>query len=360
MNRFTHDRHHPTRETSSCEARGHAAPSCRRWRTRLGERGSAALLLSLLVLGICGSGGCSVNPATGKRQFAMMSMSQEIALGAEAAPQFTEEFGGPVPDPELHRYISDIGRRMAAETEGEFPSVPWEFTLLNSPVINAFALPGGKVFITRGLAERLQNEAQLAGVIGHEIGHVTARHGNQRISQATGFQIGMVIVATVAGASAERSATAAAVQAAIPAVMIGGQLVLLKFGRDEELEADALGIRYMSRVGYNPLGQRQVMEIFAGLSSGAAREPEWLATHPFPENRVERITRMLAGEYAYTQNDPAFRLGESEYRRNVLDRLRALPPAPVPAALLPLSAPGSAEGTFAIGAVGSWCGCCAP
>src|SRR5262249_8834355 len=133
--------------------------------------------------------GCTKNVATGKRIFTLgMSRDQEIALGSQAAPQFTQEFGGKVPSPALQQYVSNIGQKMAKETEAQNPTLPWEFTLLNMTVVNAFALPGGKVFFTRGLAEKLTTEAQMAGVMGHEIGHVTAQHGSQRIASQTAMQ----------------------------------------------------------------------------------------------------------------------------------------------------------------------------
>ena len=135
------------------------------------------VLASMMVFG----SGCAKNAATGKRSLVLLSAAEEERLGAEAAPQFTAEYGGAVDDAALNRYVTDIGNRLAAVTEADYPDLEWEFTLLDSSVVNAFALPGGKVFITRGLAERLDNEAQLAGILGHEIGHVTARHVEDRV-----------------------------------------------------------------------------------------------------------------------------------------------------------------------------------
>ena len=131
-----------------------------------------------VALGLVTLGGCVKNAATGKSIFTMgMPASQQIALGAQAAPEFTKQYGGAVKDAQACAYVNEVGKKLAAQTEGNNPSLPWEFTFLNSDVVNAFALPGGKVFFTRGLASRLTSEAQLAGVIGHEVGHVTAEHG---------------------------------------------------------------------------------------------------------------------------------------------------------------------------------------
>ncbi len=277
--------------------------------------------LVMLVLG-----GCTTNPATGRSILSTLSLSEEVALGAQASPEFMKEYGGPVPDAQLQGYVTNIGRAMAAQTEGDYPRVPWEFTLVNSDVVNAFALPGGKVFVTRGLAKKLSNEAQLAGVIGHEIGHVSAQHGNQRISQQTLFNIGMTVAAVVVSQSDnERVRQAGAV--GIPALQIGGNLVLLSYGREEELEADRLGVRYMSKVGYDPMGQLGVMQVLASLGGGQ-RQPEMLATHPDPQKRIEQIRALLAGEYAHTQNSPQFQLKEQEFRTQFLSRLAGLGPAP--------------------------------
>lgn len=289
-------------------------------------RGVAACVIAPLLLAAC-----TKNAATGKRIFAPMSLQDQASLGAEAAPQFSQEYGGPVPDAECQAYVREIGTRLAGQVEDpNFKNLPWEFSFLNSDVVNAFALPGGKVFFTRGLAARLTNEAQMAGVIGHEIGHVTAEHGAQRIGQQTLWNVGATVAAVVVQSSGnERVRNVGAY--GVPALQIGGNLVMLKYGRDEELEADRLGVRYMTRVGYDPKGQMQVMEVLQSLASGGGT-PEILSTHPDPGKRIEQIKGMLAGEYASTQNNPQYQLKESEYRTKMLARLSRLAPAPKPAA----------------------------
>ncbi|QYU69871.1 M48 family metalloprotease [Leptolyngbya sp. 15MV] len=241
---------------------------------------AAVIGLPVAVVGV-GLGGCTTNPATGKSIFTMgMSRQTQISLGNQAAPQFRQEMGGSVPDERLQRYVDDIGRRMAALTEGDNPSLPWEFNLVNTSQVNAFALPGGKVFFTRGLAEKLTSEAQMAGVIGHEIGHVTAEHGAQRMASTIAFNAGLVATAVIVGVSGDRDLQRIAA-VGVPAIAVGGNLVLLKFGRNEELEADRLGVRYMVGPGYNPRGQMEVMQVLASLSTGP-RPPEFLSTHPDP------------------------------------------------------------------------------
>lgn len=271
--------------------------------------------------------GCVTNEATGKKIFTLgMSKGQQVALGSEAAPQFTEQMGGRIPNSQLQEYVDNIGKTLAAQTEGDNTKWPWEFNLVNTDQINAFALPGGKVFFTRGLAERLTTEAQMAGVIGHEIGHVTAEHGAQRMAQQIAFNAGMVATAVLVGVSGDKDVQRIGA-IGVPALAIGGNLFLLKFGRKEELEADALGVRYMTRAGYNPRGQMEVMQVLAKLSQGN-RQPEFLSTHPDPNARVEAIQRMLQGEYANTQSDAKYQDFADRYRTRFLDVVKTLPPAP--------------------------------
>jgi predicted Zn-dependent protease len=258
-----------------------------------------------------------------------------------------------VPNAQLQSYVSGIGNRM---TEFVEPGVQaeWEFTLLNTNAVNAFALPGGKVFFTRGLAERLTNEAQMAGVIGHEIGHVTARHGNQRISKQIGFNVALVTAAVAVGVSDADSDVRKYGQYAVPALAIGGNVILLKYGREEELEADMLGMRYMSRVGYDPIGQRQVMQVLAELSKGP-RQIELLSTHPYPESRIEQIERLLEREYANTQNNPDYQLYEGRYKQQFLDVIAKVAPAPQQQqGALPMD-----DATVALGNPVTWCAHCA-
>lgn len=311
-----------------------------------------ALFLFVLAMG---QTACSVNPATGSRSLTLMSWDQEKAMGAEAAPQFTAEFGGPVPDESLQRYVDQVGQRLVAQIEPGVPDLDWEFTLLDSEVINAFALPGGKVFITRGLASRFNSEAQLAGVLGHEVGHVTARHGNQRVSKQIGFNVLLGAAAVGVGVADSDSDIRRYGQYAVPALAVGGNVVLLKYGRDEESEADQLGVRYMARAGYHPIAQREVMEILAeaGGTSGG-RPPEWLSTHPFPETRIARLNQIVSEQYPDADTNPAYTRGEQAYQSNMLSRLRNLPPPTHTGAMLTTQ-----EASIAAGMLGGMMGGCA-
>jgi predicted Zn-dependent protease len=193
-----------------------------------------------------------------------------------------QQHGGLHGDPGLQALVDAVGRRIVERSDAL--ETPWEFEfhLLADPdTVNAFALPGGQVFITMALFARLETEGQLAGVLGHEVGHVVARHSAQRMakSQLTEGLMGAVVVAT----ESARSAQVAAV--------IGG-LVNMKYGRDDELESDSLGVRFTSDAGYDPRAMIRVMEILAE-ASGGARQPEFFSTHPNPENRIGRIEQAI-------------------------------------------------------------------
>ncbi|MFI4859443.1 MAG: M48 family metalloprotease [Phycisphaerales bacterium JB063] len=277
-------------------------------------------LLAVVVLSLAPLVGCTTNPATGRSQLLALSWEDEIAMGAEAAPEFLDQSGGQVGDQIVLEFVSQLGHQLAAQSEN--PDLEWEFFVLDSAVINAFALPGGKVFVSRGLLEKMTNEAQLAGVLGHEIGHVTARHGNERMTKAIGVQV-LIAGAAIGGAASDSEwgqllglGTAA-----------GGQLYLLKYSRSNESEADALGVRYMTNLGYNPVGQIQVMEILRE-ASGDGGGPEWLATHPAPDTRIADLERLITEQYPdYDATPPVYRFAAAEFKQNVLDRLAELPPA---------------------------------
>jgi predicted Zn-dependent protease len=285
-----------------------------------------------LVLGASAAlvGGCQVNPATGKSIYAPLSASDQLKMGEEAAPQLTQEFGGAVKDQQLQAYVTQVGKKLAAQTESNYPSLPWEFTLLDSPVVNAFSIPGGKVFMTRGLMEKMTNEAQLAGVLGHEIGHVTAQHVAQQVGQAQILQ-GLGTVAGLAVSEGGSGSAGSLGQLLMPALNVGGQLYMLKFSRTDETQADALGMRYMTKAGYNPKAQMQVMEILKSLGGGGA---EFLQTHPLPETRIKQVQQLLDTTYKAQANDPNYGF-YPERMAPALTRLRQLPPPPQPKASAP-------------------------
>ncbi|MFB3430121.1 MAG: M48 family metalloprotease [Phycisphaerales bacterium] len=284
------------------------------------RRLTRSLAAVALLVGSTMLGACTTNAATGRTQLNLLSRSEEIQIGQEAAPELIVAYGGRVPSDQLQSYVTDIGMKLAAQTEGENPSLPWSFIFLNSDVINAFALPGGQVFITRGLVERMDNEAQLAGVLGHEIAHVTARHANNRLVRQAGLSLAAAIGGVVIGSDED-------LQLLVNGLVTGAGVYALTFDRGQESESDQLGMRYMAQAGYNPSAQLEVMRILKNASSGP-RQPEWLSTHPLPETRIEQIQELLSEEFRAAASNPANQLYRDRFQNIMLQGLNALPPAP--------------------------------
>jgi beta-barrel assembly-enhancing protease len=250
--------------------------------------------LVIAIISLLGYFGNSVfNPITQEKQHVgSITPEQEVALGLQAAPEMAQQFGGLDPDNELQAGVDSIGRRLIARsTAGQSP-YRFDFHLLDDPeTINAFALPGGQVFITEGLLRRLKSEGQLAGVLGHEIAHVVARHGAEHIAkqQLTQGLTGAAVLATY-DPNDPSSRGSAAVAAMI------GQLVSMRFGRQDELESDRLGVRFSSEAGYDPRSMIELMKILDQSSQGN-RPPEFFSTHPNPENRIQRIQEAIREQF---------------------------------------------------------------
>lgn len=241
-----------------------------------GARATGALLVAALVIT------CATNPVTGKRELSFVSESQEIAMGREYSGQVTQEMGD-YPDSGVQRYVSGIGRELAATTER--PQLPWAFTVMDDPTVNAFALPGGFIFVTRGILTHMNSEAELATVVGHEIGHVTARHSVQQMTRQQIAQIGMVAGAIASDKIAQN----------LGLISQGLGTLFLKYSRDDESQADGLGFRYALNDGYDV---RKMVDMFSVLqrisASAGQRIPEWQSTHPDPGNRIEATRARLA------------------------------------------------------------------
>jgi predicted Zn-dependent protease len=239
---------------------------------------------ALLLAAALAAAACSRNPATGKRQLTLVSTEQEIALGKEGAQQIAESIGR-YPDPKVQAYVEGIGKKMAARSER--PELPWTFTVLDDPTVNAFALPGGPIFVTRGILTHMNSEAELASVLGHEIGHVTARHSVEQLSKQQLAQVGLGLGMILSEDVRQYGQLAG----------VGLQLAFLKFGRDHERQSDELGFRYMTQVGYDP---RPMADMFTTLARASKQEgqggklPGWLSTHPDPEDRAATATKRAA------------------------------------------------------------------
>jgi predicted Zn-dependent protease len=239
--------------------------------------------LAVLAFAAAITAGCARNPATGKNELMLVSQSQEIQMGQEYDQQVIQQIGL-YPDSAMQRYVREVGLKLAALSER--PNLPWTFRVVEDPAVNAFAVPGGHVYITRGIMAHLNSEAELASVVGHEIGHVTARHTAHQMSQQQLAGLGLAIGAIASPVVARYAGVA---QQAIG-------VLFLKFSRDDESQADELGLRYMARGSYDI---NQMPKIFTMLerqsqAEGGSKLPEWLETHPDPGNRREAIERDIA------------------------------------------------------------------
>ncbi|QSP96568.1 M48 family metalloprotease [Marinobacter salinisoli] len=269
--------------------------------------------LSLVFLALA-LAGCAKNPVTGESQLSLIAEDQELAMGAEQYTPTQQTQGGQFYlDPELTLYVKEVGQKLARVSDR--PDLPYEFVVLNSSVPNAWALPGGKIAINRGLLAKLQDEAQLASVIGHEIVHAAARHSVQRMQQ------GMLISAGVAGLGIALSDNEWA-GLLMGGAAVGAQLALAQYSQGDELESDYYGILYMRRAGYDPTAAVELQKIFLELSKG--QNPDFIqglfATHPPSAARVKAnqalVDKVGAGGYR----------GEDVFERK-LATLRKLQPA---------------------------------
>ncbi len=240
-------------------------------------RWTRSLALSLMVAA------CATNPVTGKRELSLVSEQQEIQMGQEGAQQVAQEIGL-INDQALQNYVQGVGAAIAAKSER--PNLPWTFRVVDDPSPNAFALPGGFIFVTRGLLDLMNNEAELASVVGHEIGHVTARHSVQQMSQQQIAQLALGIGSVLSPTVAQFGGAASQ----------GLGLLFLKYGRDDERQADDLGFRYALGQGYDVRYMDDVFRSLQRLGEASKQSPlpTWLATHPGEAERIQTIDAKLA------------------------------------------------------------------
>ena len=264
---------------------------------------SRVLMALALALAALLPGGCATNPATGAKQISLVSRGQELDMGREADPAIISEYGL-YDDPKLAAYVDSVGQRLGKVSH--LPTLAWHFRLLDSPVVNAFAIPGGYIYITRGIMAEMNSEAQLAGVMGHEIGHVTARHSAQQITNQQIAQVGLLV--GMVAFSGLRPYGGLAAQ--------GMGLLFLKYSRDHETQADELGVQYTARAKYDP---RQIPATYETLKRIGDREgaglPSFLSTHPDPGDRQVR-TRQLA-EATIGGAALHLEIGSENYRRHI-------------------------------------------
>lgn len=262
--------------------------------------------------------GCATDPVTGKQSFVMMDKSQEVALDKKHSPhQFSEDYGI-TQDSQLNQYVAGIGQRMALGTHR--PDMPYAFQSVNANYVNAYAFPGGSIACTRGILLELESEDQLAALLGHELGHVNARHFAE--SQAKGTLVDLA-VAGISIAAASKNAEYGQIAQMIGG--IGGGALLAKYSRDNEREADSLGVEYMTRAGYNPDGMTDLMAMLNAQSKNKPNALELMfATHPMSLERVEN-TRKTLRKPAYVE--AAKRAKRRERYMDRTSRLRAMKPA---------------------------------
>lgn len=268
------------------------------------------LLIAVLV--VTGASGCAVNPVTGKQQLMFSSPEQDIATGAQHYQPSQQSQGGQyVVDPQLTAYVNQVGKKLAAVSDN--PNLPYEFVVLNNDVPNAWALPGGKMAINRGLLVELKDESQLAAVLGHEIVHAAARHSASQQSKGMLVNAG-VMLAGVAAMSRDSEYGALA----MGAMGVGANAWMSKYSRDHELEADRYGVDYMIKAGYDPMGAVELQETFVKLSEG--NQASWLdglfASHPPSRERVAANRRMAEQHPGGARNKAAFDKAMAQVRKD--------------------------------------------
>ncbi len=242
------------------------------------RKGTGVLVVVLATL----TAACATNPVTGKRQMSLLSEAEELAIGQQQDAEIRREMGV-YNDPKLQAYVSEIGQDLARTSHR--PNLPWTFTIVDSPAINAFALPGGYIYLTRGILSYLDDESELAGVLGHEIGHVTARHAAQAYTRQAQANLGLTVLSIFVPSTRPFTDLGAT----------GLGVLFLKHGRDAELEADRLGVEYGSSAGWDPAGVPRFLSTLARVDSLSERGvPNWLSTHPDPGSRVGEAEPVVA------------------------------------------------------------------
>ncbi len=266
---------------------------------------SGKIRLLILSLTSCLFIGCAVNPITGKEELMFISENKDIEIGRQYAPEIEKQLGGKIDDEGLQNYIDSVGQRIARISHR--PNWEYHFVAVEDKSINAFALPGGYIFVTKGMLEKLTTEAQLAALLAHEIVHITARHSSAAISRQMGLSF-LLLGASVAGAEIPQDASRAA--------GIALQLIGLKYSRVQEKQADVAGMDYMVVAGYNPHGAVELMQMLQDQDK--VTPVEFLSSHPSPKNRIISLNARIQTRYSSPEG---LRIGKNTYRTTVLDRL---------------------------------------
>ena len=259
------------------------------------------LLISGLIFCLCT--GCAINPITGEEQFMLIAEHQDIAIGQQYAPEVEKQMGGRIANTRLQNYVDSVGQKLARVSHK--PELEYHFAVLEDKSVNAFALPGGYIFITRGMLEKLTTEAQLAAILGHEITHVVARHASAAMSREIGISV------LLSAATSDKTP-----QGVLTVADLTRQILGLRYSRKDEQEADLAGLDYMVRAGYNPFGMVETMQMLQNQHE--VRPIEFFSTHPSPQNRMEYITQKIQTRY---YSLAGLKIGREEYRKAVLEEL---------------------------------------
>jgi len=259
--------------------------------------------LVILSLSFCFCSGCAVNPITGEEQFMLIAEQQDVEIGRKYAPEVEKQMGGRIDNEDLQNYIDSVGQKLARVSH----RTDWEyrFAALNDESVNAFALPGGYVFITKGMLEKLETEAQLAAILAHELVHIVARHSSAAMSQQIGFEL---LLSAVTSEETSRGVLTAA--------DLGWQILGLQYSKKDEREADLGGLDYMVQAGYSPYGMVETMQMLE--EENAVRPIEFFSTHPAPQNRMAYLNARIQIGY---HNLAGLRVGKENYNRSVLQQL---------------------------------------
>jgi beta-barrel assembly-enhancing protease len=270
------------------------------------------LVLLTISIGMCFSFGCATNPITGEEELMLdRDYHHDIKLGKEVAPLVEKELKGRIKDHVLQDYINGAGHKITRISHN--PDFDFDFVAVNDKSINAISLPGGRIFITKGLLLKFESESQLAGVLAHETVHVVARDAENMMSKQAGMGVLFVLAASQARAQGE-----------VAAADLALQLVVLKYSREDERTADLGGMDYMFSAGYNPNGMIEAMQILQ--KEEVNRSSDFFSTHPSPENRIDYLRARIQSRYA--NSVAGTKTGKEDYQQNVLDRLKNLPDSP--------------------------------
>ncbi len=265
-------------------------------------RAKLRFLTTSLILCLCA--GCAVNPITGEEELMFMTEQQDVAIGKKYAPEIEKQMGGKINSGSLQNYVDVVGQKIARVSHRR--SWDYHFVALNDDSVNALALPGGYIFITKGMLKHLTTESQLAGILAHETAHVVARDTAVLMSREIGIDI---LLAAVTSKSTSRSVLTAA--------DLTRQILGLRFSRKDERDADLAGLDYMVRAGYDPNGMVETMQMLQNQQQ--VRPIEFFSTHPAPANRMAYLKARIGSRY---RNREGLRTGKEDFRSAVLERLK--------------------------------------